>query len=159
MPPKELNQDWPSPDNSPEALQNGEMKKRAGELFTQGFNCCESVLKAGIEALALDLPENAHLLGKFYGGGIAGTGCICGALAGGVMVLGMAAGQEKNGAKLAERFKKDFIAQFGSSCCRVLRKQQSIIEKHNGKKCGEITAFSAGLLQNTLKRDNLEGPR
>lgn len=117
--------------------------------FSQGFNCCESVIKAAIETLDLPLPSETYRMGSFFRRGVAGTGCICGALAGGIMMLGYIAG-EKGNQDLAEKFRQDFVERFGSTCCRVIRKKQSITERFWAKECQEITRFAGAKLQEVL---------
>ena len=127
-----------------------DLAKRAEELFRQGFNCCESMLKASIETFKLPLPENTYLMGKFFREGVAGSGCICGALAGGTMILGFIAGKDKKGTALAKDFRARFVKQFGSTCCRVIRKEQSFADRLSFRKCREITGFAAAILSEGL---------
>lgn len=126
------------------------LARRAEELFRQGFNCCESMLKSSIETFQLPLPENTYLMGKFFREGVAGSGCICGALAGGTMILGFIAGEDKKSIALAKDFRASFVKEFGSACCRVLRKKQTIVDRISYKKCREITRFSAEILNKGL---------
>ena len=128
------------------------LSQRAEEHFRSGLNCCESMLKASIEVLELPLPEKTYLLGKFFREGIAGSGCVCGALAGGTMILGFLYGETKEGLALAKSFREQFVQEFGSSCCRVLRKKQSFVERLSRSQCRRITGFSAL----TLSRINEE---
>ncbi|MDT3698411.1 MAG: C-GCAxxG-C-C family (seleno)protein [Thermincola sp.] len=123
---------------------------RAEELYREGLNCCESMLKASIEELRLPLPEDTYRLGRFFREGIAESGCICGALAGGIMILGYQAGDYKRDLPLAERFRAGFVGKFGSTCCRVIRRKQSFIGKLWNRECRELTGFSAGLLYELL---------
>lgn len=123
------------------------LASRAEEFFRAGYNCCESMIKACIEVYDLPLPEETYLLGKFFRLGVAESGCICGALAGGVMMLGYLAGAGDYDKSLAQRFREGFVAEFGSTCCRVIRKQQSLTGRLRNKKCREITASAARLLQ------------
>lgn len=78
--------------------------------------------------------------------GWAESGCICGALAGGTMVLGYLAGEGEYRPELAQKFRDEFVAKFGSACCRVIRQNQSITGRFRNKKCREITGFAAGVL-------------
>lgn len=122
------------------------MALRAEELFREGYNCCESLIKSSIEILNLPLPPETYLMGKFFRLGVAESGCICGALAGGTMVLGYLAGEGKYRPELAQRFRDEFVDKFGSACCRVIRKNQAITGRFRNKKCREITGFAAGVL-------------
>lgn len=120
--------------------------------FRQGLNCCESILKAGNEILNLSLPDNVYLLGRLFREGT-GSGCICGALAGGLMVLGYMARDIKNPEIIADKFRSKFIENFGSTCCRVIRKQQSAIQRLRNNECRRITKISAGLIRECLRQE------
>ena len=130
-----------------------EIALRAENLFRNGFNCCESMLKSSIEVLNLPLPEDAYLMGRFFREGVAGSGCICGALVGGIMMLGFLSKGNIYGVEKAEHFKNKFIEEYGSTCCRVIRKKQSLTERFRNKQCKQITKFSAGLLCEMLQRN------
>lgn len=132
---------------------NEKLAARAEELFASGYNCCESIIKASVEIFDLPLPEDIHLMGRFFQRGLAGSGCICGALAGGMMMLGYLSGAEKNGLSQAEAFRTGFVEKFGSSCCRVIRKKQSIVERFRSRECKMITRYTAEKLQDILNRD------
>lgn len=124
---------------------------RAEMYFRQGFNCCESILQAGNEVFNLSLPDNVHLLGRLFREGT-GAGCICGALAGGLMILGYMAGDIKNPKRIADKYRSKFIENFGSTCCRVIRKKQSITQRLTNTECRRITKVSAGLIRDCLSR-------
>lgn len=119
---------------------------RAEELFNQGFNCCESIISACVEVLTLSLPRDVSLMGKFFGKGVVGSGCICGALAGGVMIFGYASGQCEIEKEAVDSFRREFINRFGSTCCRVIRKKQSVTGRWSNKECRELTKFTASML-------------
>ncbi|HEX3030870.1 MAG TPA: C-GCAxxG-C-C family (seleno)protein [Bacillota bacterium] len=120
--------------------------RQAEQLFRQGYNCCESIIKASNAVFNLGLPDNIYLLGRFFRQGL-GSGCICGALAGGTMILGYMSGESKDAKQVAERFRSQFIQHFGSTCCREIRKQQSITERYRKTGCRRITQVAASLVQ------------
>lgn len=137
-----------SPDNNfaVKTETRDQITARAEELFRQGLNCCESLLKACIEEFQLPLPEDTYRLGRFFRQGIAESGCICGALAGGMMILGYRDGDYNRGLVLADQFRAGFAGKFGSTCCRVIRRKQSFAARLWNSECREITGFSAGLV-------------
>lgn len=57
------------------------------DYFRQNYNCCQSVLLAFREEIGLDEQKALDIAGG-YGSG-AGTGELCGAINGGIMVLGL----------------------------------------------------------------------
>ncbi len=98
--------------------------ERSKAYFAEGFNCAQSVLLAFAEELGMD-PVMAAKLTSPFGGGVARSGRICGAVSGGLMVLGLRYGNSvatDRGAKeasyaLARRYMEEFEKQHGSVDC------------------------------------------
>ena len=104
-----------------------ERREEALSCFGKGFNCCQSVLWAYARDCGLS-DETALRLAGAFGGGIAGSGETCGAVTGGLMVIGLKHGmtdpqdrqaKEKCG-ELGRRFMGRFTALCGSTKCRDL---------------------------------------
>ena len=75
--------------------------EKAIKLYKDEYNCPQSVLCAYADKLGLD-QETAQKIASPFGGGIARTGKICGAITGGLMVIGMknwTDGSDKEAAK------------------------------------------------------------
>jgi C_GCAxxG_C_C family probable redox protein len=68
-------------------MLSDEMQERAIELFKQRMHCSQVLAMVGMEKLGITDPSVIKALGAF-GGGIGGTGNICGALVGAVSVIG-----------------------------------------------------------------------
>lgn len=64
-----------------------EMKEKAIELFNQRLHCSQVLAMVGMEKLGITDPAVIKALGAF-GGGIGGTGNVCGTLIGAVSVIG-----------------------------------------------------------------------
>lgn len=64
-----------------------EMREKAIELFNQRLHCSQVLAMVGMEKLGISDPAVIKALGAF-GGGIGGTGNICGTLVGAVSVIG-----------------------------------------------------------------------
>jgi C_GCAxxG_C_C family probable redox protein len=62
--------------------------ENAGALFSQGFNCAQSLLTAYGTDLGLNRLE-ALKIGSAFGGGIGRMGQTCGAVTGALMVIGL----------------------------------------------------------------------
>lgn len=99
----------------------------AVKQFEAGFNCAQSVLLAF--ALELGLPEElASKLAQAFGGGMALMGDACGAVIGGLMVIGLKYGKVKpedasareKTYSLAREFFRSFRTRHGSLLCREL---------------------------------------
>jgi C_GCAxxG_C_C family probable redox protein len=102
-------------------------EKRAGELFTEGYNCAQSVFAAFAEDLGMD--EKAALrLSSAFGGGIGRLREVCGAASGMAMVLGAIEGydvpDDGEGKKAyyarVQALMGTFKDEFGSYICREL---------------------------------------
>ncbi len=95
--------------------------------FRDGFNCSQSVLSAFSRELGLP-PRTGHRLSQAFGGGLARTGRVCGAVTGALMVLGLQYGKRtaKDDAArdktyaLSREFMRRFKARHGSLDCRVI---------------------------------------
>lgn len=60
--------------------------------FSQGFSCSQAMLSSFSQRFGMDRDTALKIAGPF-GGGIAGTGNICGALTGAIMVIGLRYGR------------------------------------------------------------------
>ena len=102
-------------------------KEVATEKFLAGYNCAQSVLYAYADELNLD-KETALKVAAGLGGGMARRGEICGALAGGILAIGLKYGRgQRDDRSATERtYKKAqelmacFEQQCGSCRCRDL---------------------------------------
>ena len=92
--------------------------------FAEGFTCSQSVLLAFVEEFGLE-PDAAARLATAFGGGIARSGRLCGAVSGALMVIGLRYGNAlgtERGTKeatyaLARRFIEEFTERHGSVDC------------------------------------------
>lgn len=101
--------------------------EKATEKFQQKYGCASSVLYGFCQKWGLE-EDLALRLSCGFGGGIARTQDICGAVSGGIMVLGLKYGRGANDDMQVtdEMYRKtrEFIARFrerqGSHLCREL---------------------------------------
>ena len=68
------------------------------------YNCCQSVLVTFAPEMGLSR-DQAYALGTYFNGGMR-HGSVCGALAGAMMVLGMAGCAEQGAAEVLEQFRE-----------------------------------------------------
>jgi len=89
------------------------------------FNCCESVLLALCEYMAIEF-DKIPSIATAFGGGIGGCGKTCGCLTGAVMAIGLKYGRsasEEDKEPAYERVQKlidNFEAKYKSTDCRAL---------------------------------------
>jgi C_GCAxxG_C_C family probable redox protein len=116
----------------------------AEALYRSGkMHCAEAVLASVKQSFAPQLPDQVVQLAGGFGGG-SGAGCICGAVAGGSMALGMVLdGDRKEAAALTRELHEWFKGQYGATCCKILT-------AHGKKGCLDLTARVAGKVAELL---------
>ena len=125
--------------------------------FTGGYNCAQSVVLACSEVLGLESNSSVVNSCAGLGGGLGFSGCACGALLGGVLVIGAKYGSEvpgrtnKKAHRLAEELYKRFKQEFSTPCCRSLRKGIDFKDKRLREHCRRITANTAEIVVNLLE--------
>jgi C_GCAxxG_C_C family probable redox protein len=102
--------------------------KRAAELFSQNYNCAQSVYAGSATGEGLSEPQRLALAAPF-GGGIAREGEVCGALMGALLTIGEVCGEAMAADPVAGRdalyertqqLTETFRKEHGSILCREL---------------------------------------
>jgi C_GCAxxG_C_C family probable redox protein len=95
------------------------------EIFDGGLSCAEAVAMAGMQRLGRQ-SDLVPRIATVFGGGLGRTKSLCGALAGGALVLSMAHGRDRLGEDRSVLLGKTkelvngFRARFGSDNCFAL---------------------------------------
>jgi C_GCAxxG_C_C family probable redox protein len=135
-------------------------RDKAGQYFKQGNNCAESVFRAFLEILPNDYPPEVARMASTFGGGLGRAGCSCGALTGAELVLGMLVGRDNLTDDLSRVYQLSgelhnrFKDKFGSTCCRVLNKEDYQSQDHF-RRCLKITGGASMLLMQFLLENSL----
>lgn len=91
----------------------------APKYFMEGYSCSESIAKAAVE-LGLATDDFISIATSFSGG--MSSKCLCGAVAGSQMVIGLLHGKTKDNTARAKA--KEFFEKFTNThkvaCCKVL---------------------------------------
>ncbi|HEX3032333.1 MAG TPA: C-GCAxxG-C-C family protein [Bacillota bacterium] len=130
----------------------GLAKQKAGGYFKDGYNCAEATLKTANELLNLGLAPEMEKMATTFGGGMGQAGCICGALVGGNMALGLIKGRTSTAQdrmpayEAARELHNRFKEKFGSTCCRVLNPGGDYDSIEHKKRCLKYTGNTAGLV-------------
>jgi C_GCAxxG_C_C family probable redox protein len=150
----------------------GSIADTAEKRFLEGFSCSQSVFSSFAEAAGIDL-DTALSLASSFGAGMARMGDTCGALTGGMMVLGLMFGRtaaddeeakEKN-YRLVHEFVERFDGDFGERMCRDLlgfdpgypeASQRFKDEPELEKRCAGFVKKAAEILEEIISR---EAPR
>lgn len=110
---------------------------RAGILFDGDYNCAQAVLQA---TTGRNDPELLAMAGAF-GGGIGQSGCLCGAVTGGVMALGLLGKGDRNGELVAA-----FRREFKTTCCRGLSQNYQWLSREHKANCRHLTVQAAAIV-------------
>lgn len=115
--------------------------QKAGKLFSKGLNCTQAVLQATTGRADKDIMKMA----KAFGGGISDRKCLCGAITGGLMALGLNGNSKKSG-ELIDRFRNDQ----GATCCIALSRGFKWKSKEHLNNCRRITEETAKTVSELL---------
>ena len=147
-----------------ETVSTDKIKEIAESYYRNGdFYCSEAIIKTIIDEFKLDVPEQIISMASGFPVGIGGSGCTCGAVAGGVMALGLFFGRSeakdkkvKKAMKLSAELNEKFKKNHKSTCCRVLTKGMILGSKKHMAQCisftGEVAEETARIIIRELKK-------
>jgi C_GCAxxG_C_C family probable redox protein len=106
------------------------VQANAEELFRSGtYFCSEAVVQTINEFLGKPYDENVVKLASGFPIGMGKSGCLCGAVSGGQMALGMVYGRTEGEPMQDKMFEiskglHDYVRdEYKSTCCRVITKE------------------------------------
>jgi len=121
-------------------------QEEAEELYRSGkYHCAEAVLETVRRHFAADLPESIVGTVSGFGGG-SGTGCICGAVSGGTVALGLVLRDKKEIMQLTKELHVWFKEKYCVTCCKIIRKE------NDKTVCPMLTGEVAGKIAEMLGR-------
>jgi C_GCAxxG_C_C family probable redox protein len=106
-----------------------------------GPNCAECMFLYGVKGFGLDVPSDMLKIATPFGGGIATCEDTCGALTGGMMVIGMKYGRsnldgnKRYTYKIARKYCEWFKNEIGSTNCFQLNHGEYNSQAHR-ERCG-----------------------
>jgi C_GCAxxG_C_C family probable redox protein len=127
--------------------ENSEMSKicqaEAEQLYRSGkYHCAEAVMETIRRHFAADLPE--AIIGTVSGfGGGSSSGCMCGAVSGGTVALGLILADKKETTHLTKELHSWFKEKYAVTCCKTIR------QTHKGV-CPMLTGEVAGKVAEML---------
>lgn len=138
------------------------VRRRTENIYMTGqLLCTEVVLSVLNDGFDGDLPS--HLAVRLASGlpeGLSGSGCICGALNGGALAMGLFLGRNGPGLRNNQRVKRAtrmlhdrFREQFGSTCCRVLTRNLEYGSRAHFRHCAGLTGMAAGIAAEILLKE------
>jgi len=149
----------------------GRIRRTAEDYYRRGdFYCSEAIVKTIRDEFALPVPEEVVKAASGFPVGVGAAGCICGAIAGGVMALGLVFGRTapgddavKKAMALSRELHDRFAERHRRTCCRVLTKGMALGSPEHLEQCisltGEIAEETARIILRESERGSLEARR
>lgn len=137
----------------------------AEQYYRDGFYCCEAVVAAIWDNFELDVPKEVIALASGMAVGVGRTGCLCGAVNGGVLALGLFFGRTEPGGPqdpkavkclaLANELHSWFREHNGkgTTCCRVLTREFDMGQGEHKAQCIRFTGLCAGKTAEIIVRE------
>lgn len=130
--------------SSTEGLELAEQcRQEAEDLYRAGtYHCAEAVLAVVLKKFTPELPQSMVQAVSGFGGG-SGVGCLCGAVSGATVGIGIVLKDTKQTTRLTRELHTWFKEKYGVTCCKIIR------EKHKGvcpALTGEVTGKVAEML-------------
>ncbi len=128
------------------------VKEDAEALFRGGFFCSEAVVSSIRSNFELDIPEWVISMASGFPVGIGRSKCLCGAVSGGVMALGLFFGRTQQGdpkveknLEVAKELHDYFKEANGKNalCCRILTKEFDMGKGEHKEQCIAFTGLVA----------------
>ena len=124
---------------------SGICQAEAEQLYRSGkYNCAEAVMEVVRGHFAANVPESIVGTVSGFGGG-SSSGCICGAVSGGTVALGLVLADKKETTHLTKELHTWFKDKYGVTCCKIIR------QNHKGA-CPVLTGEVAGKVAEMLGR-------
>lgn len=141
------------------------VKEEAEGYFRRGeFFCSESVAQTINHLLGKPYDDNIVKMASGFPIGMGKSGCVCGAVSGGQMALGMAYGRV-HGEEMNEKMfpmaaaLHDYIKdEYGATCCRVITRQwtgDNFQSPERKQHCIKITGQVAAWIAEKLMDDGV----
>jgi len=142
-----------------------QIRETAEGYFRRGeFFCSEAVLQTINDALGKPYPDTIVKMASGFPIGLGKAQCLCGAVSGGEMALGLVYGRVHGEAMNPKMFEKakalhDFtIQEYKATCCRVLTRQWSgdqFKSEERKNHCIKITGVIAEWVAKELMEDEV----
>ena len=136
--------------------------KDAEELFRGGFFCSEAVVSSIRSNFEMDVPEEVIAMAAGFPIGIGRSKCLCGAVSGGVMAIGLVFGrtvqkdpQVEQTLLLSKELHDWFKEANGKNalCCRILTKEFDMGAGEHKEQCIRFTGLVAGKVAEMIIRE------
>lgn len=148
-----------------QAISPKKVQQDAENNFRNGFFCCEALVSAIRDNFELDVPQEVIGMASGMAVGAGRSGCMCGALNGGILALGMFFGRtEPKGPKDPQVVKcmelthelHDWFKQANGKnaiCCRILTKEFDMGKGEHKEQCIRFTGLCAWKVAEIVVRE------
>lgn len=138
------------------------IKTIAENYYRNGdFYCSEAIVKTIKDEFALPISDDVIAMASGFPVGIGGSGCTCGAVAGGVMTIGLFFGRTQpkdtkvdKTMALSKELHDTFKDKHKCTCCRVLTKDMTLGSPEHMEQCihftGEVALDTAKIIVREL---------
>ena len=124
----------------------------APKYFMEGYSCSESFARSAVDMNIAN--EDMISIATSFSGGM-GSGCLCGAVAGAQMIIGLLHGKTKDNTArmLAKEFYQKFTEIHKVTCCKILTKDFKDFHGAERKNhCVNMVYDSAKILDEILSK-------
>ncbi len=147
------------------AVSPKKVQMDAENNFRGGFFCCEALMAAILDNFQPDVPKEVISYASGMAVGVGRSGCVCGALNGGILALGMFFGRtEPTGPKdptvnkcmaLTHELHDWFKEANGKNaiCCRVLTREFDMGKGEHKEQCIRFTGLCAWKVAEIICRE------
>ena len=133
----------------------------------QDYYCSEAIVRTINDEFELGFPDDVVKLASGFPIGMGGSGCTCGAVAGGIMALGMVFGRivpkdekVKKCMALAHELHDRFKSRHKVLCCRILTKDMVLGSPVHMQQCidftGEVAEETAMIILREFRAGHAE---
>lgn len=141
------------------------IRATAEQYYRNGdFYCSEAVVKTIRDEFELPISDDIIAAASGFPVGMGGSGCTCGAVAGGIMALGLFFGRTEakdrkvnKAMALANELHDTFRKRHRALCCRVLTKDMKLGSSEHMEQCisftGEVAEEVAKMILRELNRE------
>lgn len=137
----------------------------AENLYRGGYFCCEALMAAIRDNFELDVPKEVIAMASGMAVGAGRSGCICGALNGGILALGLLFGRTEQAGpqdpkvihcmELTKELHNWFKDANGKHtvCCRALTREFDMGKGEHKEQCIHFTGLCAGKVAEIIIRE------
>ena len=151
--------------NIKDTVSINKVQQDAENYFRGGYFCCEALMASIRDNFELDIPKEVIAMASGMAVGAGRSGCMCGALNGGILALGLFFGRtEQNGPqdpkvvkcmKLTNELHDWFKEASGKNavCCRILTRGLDMAKGEHKEQCIHFTGICASKVAEIVIRE------